>query len=566
MSLWGTLNVGRSALASNQIALQTVGNNIANAGNENYTRQRVELETTTPQEIRSGIFVGTGVDVADIRRSIDNALEARLRSANSDTEAANQTSTWLSRVESVFNELTDQDLSTSMSTFFTSWSTLANKPQDIGQRQVVLQTGQTLATQIRSTRSQISALTNDADVQLRGLADSVNKLTSQIASLNQQISTAEGAQGTANSLRDQRDGVIKELAKHVNVNTNEQANGMVDIFIGNDPLVTDITPRSMSLLRETARDGEQTLRLVYDNNGGPVNATSGVVGSTLAARETIKETLNKIDSLAGALIFELNKVHSSGQGLQGASSITSQNVVTETSAALNSDEADLDFKPGNGSFVVHVKDKATGATTSSLVSVKLDGTGTQTSLDSLASSIDGIDNISASISSGKLSVSADSSAVEISFSQDSSGTLAALGIGSFYKGTDGRDIAVSDNIASDVRLLAASRNGQGGDNQTALAIAALQTQSMGSLNGQNLKDTYQGTVNEISGKVAGARQDADSFRAVQDSLQAQREAVSGVSMDEEAISLLRYQRAYQGAARVVQVADELMQTLLRIAG
>ena len=86
MSLLGTLNTAKTALASNQVALQTVGNNIANAGNDDYNRQVVRLTPNRPQEIRSGLFVGTGVDVASIERQIDESVEQRLRASISDAE------------------------------------------------------------------------------------------------------------------------------------------------------------------------------------------------------------------------------------------------------------------------------------------------------------------------------------------------------------------------------------------------------------------------------------------------------------------------------------------------
>ena len=86
-----------------------------------------------------GVFIGTGVNLDAVRRQIDEALESRLRGSVSDNNAADLTEQWLGRVEAVFNELGDDDLSTRLSTFFGSWSNLANKPQDMGMRQVVLQ-------------------------------------------------------------------------------------------------------------------------------------------------------------------------------------------------------------------------------------------------------------------------------------------------------------------------------------------------------------------------------------------------------------------------------------------
>jgi len=273
----------------------------------------------------------------------------------------------------------------------------------------------------------------------------------------------------------------------------------------------------------------------------------------------------QLDQLGGGLIFELNKLHSAGQGLQGVSTVTAQNAVKDTGAALNTSDAGLAFAPSNGSFVVHVKQKGTGLTTITLVQVNLDGlNGDDTTLDSLKSDIDAISGVSASITGGKLAIKADSNDVEISFSQDSSGVLASLGINSFFSGSDASNIAIADSIRNNPSLLAAAKNGQPGDNQTATDIADLESQVIGSLGGATLKDSYDSMINGIAVSAATAKTSADAASAVQDTLSTQREALSGVSLDEEAINLIREQRAFQGAARVISAVDEMMKTLLAL--
>src|SRR3954464_6974519 len=104
MSLIGTLNLGKNALAVQQAAIQVTGNNISNAGNADYTRQVTATSPSPDQQIRPELFVGTGVDLDSISRQIDDALQGRLRGSVSDNQSAQQ---WLGQVESVFNELGD---------------------------------------------------------------------------------------------------------------------------------------------------------------------------------------------------------------------------------------------------------------------------------------------------------------------------------------------------------------------------------------------------------------------------------------------------------------------------
>src|SRR5260370_1077271 len=97
MSLLGALNIGRSALAAQQAAIQVTGNNVANAGDPNYTRQVPTLTPTPDQQIHPGMFIGTGVDITEVSRQIDSALESRLRGSVSDNASASTNADRLGR-------------------------------------------------------------------------------------------------------------------------------------------------------------------------------------------------------------------------------------------------------------------------------------------------------------------------------------------------------------------------------------------------------------------------------------------------------------------------------------
>src|SRR5438045_6334513 len=101
MSLIGALNTGKTALAVSQAALQVTGNNIANAGNANYTRQVADLAPSADQKLGSAFF-GSGVDLTEIQRQVDESLLSRIRGSVSDNNAAQTTQQWAGRVEAVF--------------------------------------------------------------------------------------------------------------------------------------------------------------------------------------------------------------------------------------------------------------------------------------------------------------------------------------------------------------------------------------------------------------------------------------------------------------------------------
>ncbi|MBA3273367.1 MAG: flagellar hook-associated protein FlgK [Chthoniobacterales bacterium] len=453
MSLIGALNAGKSALAVSQAAIQTTGNNIANVGNADYTRQNARITAGKDQQFRPGIFLGTGINLEGVQRSIDEALEGRLRGSISDNEAASTLEQWLGRVESVFNELTDQDLSTQLSTFFNSWSNLANKPQDVGLRQVVVQNGASLASWINDLRGQLGELKADVDNRMTALTANADQVAGKIAKLNSEIVLNEaGSGGEANGLRDQRDGLLKELSQLMDVQAKVQGNNGYSVYVGSEPLVINGDNRGVALRQDTNADGELASTVVFKANDGEIRVAGGQLGALDDARGKIDSFIDQLDALAGSLVFELNKLHSSGQGLEGLNNVTSTNVVDDATAALNDDKSGLDFKPANGSFVVHVKSKTSGLTTSTLVEVDLDGLNADdTTLNELTTALDDIADISATSAGGTLNIKTDSNDVEISFSQDSSGVLASLGIGTFFNGTDARTISLNQTLKESPR-------------------------------------------------------------------------------------------------------------------
>lgn len=566
MSLIGALSTGQTALATAQASIQVIGNNISNAGNANYSQQATQLTEGPDQQVKQGVFVGTGVDLTAIQRQVDNALNSRLNGSASDSQSAQTTAQWLTQVQATFSALSSSSLSGSMSSFFNSWSTLANSPQDAGQRQVVIQQGQALAQQFGSIQQQLLSLSTSVSNDLGTQVKQADTLASQIASLNGQIVNASaGGSGSPNSLMDQRDAAISQLANLMKVNTQQQPDGSVNVYVGSQPLVVGNASNGVSLKNQNV-NGVTTPTVVFTSNGGAMPiAGTGQLGALSDMQARISGVVDQLDTLAHSVISQVNQVYASGQGLQGFSSLTSTNPVTDTTKPLDSAAAGLNFTPTNGSFVVHVTDPKTGATTSTLMQVNLSGSSSGTTLDSLTASLNAITGVSATDTGGVLKMSASNAGQQITFSQDSSGALAALGVNTFFAGTDAKDMAVNSTVSSNPQLLAAAQNGDAGDNQTAVAISKLASQSVAALNGQSLNDNYQSMIDGVSTQLATATSDAQAAQSIQSALQSQRQSVSGVNLDDQAVQLMKQQQAYQGAARLINVINTLMQTVIGLA-
>jgi flagellar hook-associated protein 1 FlgK len=563
MSLVGTLNLAGNALAVQQAALQTTSNNISNAGNANYTREVANITPAPDQQYQPGVEIGTGVDLTSISRQIDEALQSRINSANSDSSSASTSSNYLGQVQTTLNALsTSGNLSSELSTFFNGWSSLANDPTDDGARQVVVQNGVALASYIQTLGSQLGDLQSTVNDTVANQASSADTLATDIATLNGQIVAAQsGATGTANSLLDERDADLLQLSQYMNVQTVNQPDGTVNVYVGSEPLVTGTTSNGVTV-KQASVDGQVQNVIAFKASGSNMQITSGSIAGLNNTESEITNVVNQLNTITGTVINSVNKLTSSGQGTTGVTSVTATNTVTDTTAALSSTDSGLKFPPTTGSFVVHVTNTTTGLTTSTLVHVDENGTGTDDTLDSLTAQLNGISNVSATDTNGTLAINSSGSDEQITFSDDTSGTLAALGINTFFTGNDSTNIAVNSTVQNNLALVTAAQNGESADNQTALALSTLGDAAQTTLNGQSINQGYENMVNDVATKTATATSDATATAQVVTTLTDQKQNLSGVSLDEETVNLLQQQSAYQAAARVITTVNTMMTDLM----
>ena len=154
------------------------------------------------------------------------------------------------------------------------------------------------------------------------------------------------------------------------------------------------------------------------------------------------------------------------------------------------------------------------------------------------------------------------SELEFSFAGDTSGVLSALGVNTFFAGHDATDIAINDLMIADPGYIAASLSGLSGDNANVTQMLGFQFTRQPGLSGMSVEEFYRSTVTALAVTSAAAQDRRDATLTVHSSLKSQREALSGVSLDEEAVKLIAYQTGFQAAARFITTVQELLQVLL----
>ncbi len=565
MSLFSSIQMASNTLQLQQIGLQVTGQNMANASTPGYSREVVNFVPGPTQNI-GGLLLGTGATIASVQQSVNQFLNQQVRSATSDQSGADLSTQTYQQLESVFGALTSPNLSSAMTDFTSAIAQVLNNPQDAPTRNLAVLKGQTLANTINGLATQANQVRSNLNEQVVSDATQVNGLLTQIGQLNVQISQAEGggnSQSQAVGLLDQRDEALTSLSKLMNITTQQQTDGSVTVYNGGNYLVSDGEVRQVQVDNSTDR-GQTVANIRLAGSDSPLSISSGEIGGLLNSRDQILGGfLDQLNSFAGTLSSEFNQVYSTGQGLNGYSQVSSTNKVDDPFAPL--DATGLSVAPVNGSFQVQVFNTSTGLTQTTNIQVNENGLNTDTSLANLTSQLNGINGLSASFTpDGQLNISTTASNLQVAFAGDTSGTLSALGVNTFFTGSDAESIGVNQAVVDDPSTFAASSGGVGADTNVAQQLAQFTSQPLASQNGLSINGMYDNLSSNLaqnSNVAQGLSQSADTFAA---SLESQQQAVSGVNIDEETINMMQYERSYQASAQFISTINTLMTALVQL--
>eukprot|EP00913_Durusdinium_trenchii_P013353 g12534.t1 len=461
MGLNAALAMSGRALEVFTAGIHVSGQNVANANSPGYIREELILETSHPYST-GGLVLGTGVLAEGVVQQIDQFLEKRLHTANADYSEVNALDKIYKQLEAEIRELGDNDLSTSLSNFLATLNDVANQPESEALRQIAVQEGEQFANDVASLRSRIDQLRVAQTVSIDSFVGEANELIEKIVSLNPQIARLEAAglsRSDAGALRTQRYEALNRLSEIVPIRYQERKDGSVDVFTDSDYLIIAGIHQTLETFPTVDRNVQvQSVRLSKTKRELSMSATGGELRGITDGRDIVLGGfVDTLDSFASNLIFEFNRIHTSGQGLADFASVTSDNKVTDSTVALNAATSGLAFTPEHGSFDLKVTNKISGLTETTTIQIDLDGIGTDTTLTSLAADLTAVGDISATITAnGRLQIDAAAN-VEFSFADDSSGVLATLGINTVaLQKTIERKSQMQVNVATDRSLLNAS--------------------------------------------------------------------------------------------------------------
>ncbi|UKA59523.1 flagellar hook-associated protein FlgK [Arthrobacter sp. FW306-2-2C-D06B] len=335
MSTFGGLNTAYLGLTAAQQGINVAGQNIANAGTDGYTRQRIE-QSAVGAPARTGLFAagaqaGQGVSVDGIARLGNSFLDAGVRSGAAQAGFAGYRSTELQQLEGSLNEPGPAGISTALQTFWSSWQGVSNHPGEAAPAGVLLQAGTTLVNTVsagyRALDSQWTRIRGEA----QSTVSTLNDAAARVAGFNATIRSVTASGGSANELIDARNKVAETIASLAGGTARDNADGTMDVFVGGNAIVSGTSHRELTLSGQASMGGSgYGVQLEWaDRPGVAVPLDGGKLAGAVSllapaaggAGGAISEAAASYNAFATKLMDDVNAVHRTGQSTTGASNL-----------------------------------------------------------------------------------------------------------------------------------------------------------------------------------------------------------------------------------------------------
>jgi len=559
-NIFSTLSSAKLGLLAQQLAIEVTGQNVANIETEGYSRQDVSFEANTPRgHIKYGGLhqLGTGVRIASIERAHDQFLFTQIMDEGDLTGSTEVKKEIFEQLEVLFNEGSGRSLNDALSLFFSSIHDLATNARGLPERVDLISKAEHLASTFNQTGNQLFTIQRNIDARIETEVAEINTLTTQIGKLNESIHANEPtSQYKANDLRDNRDRLVKELSKKIDIQLVQESDNQISLTL-KDGTALVLKDQVFDLSTSINANNESFNDVYIDSGSTTKNITSTIKGGELRGyldmRDTeVESVLDKMNILSGSFIQEFNSIHREGFGIDGNSGL---DFFTPLDVTV---DHDVD---NTGTAVVSMTNAS--PTTISVDEFEIAFTGSNEFT---------LNNLTTNASSGTFTfIKGSTFNIKDGFAVAISGTAASGDKVTFSVSEDAASLmSVSSTITADGQKIAAgtTTNGDGGN---ALLMADLQNElvfnsvTWSSESGSfTVDEYYNAVVSTIGIKSFSAQAILRQQEGVMLQLNSRRESISGVSIDEEMIKMIKFQQAYNASARMISMVDEMLDTLNRM--
>ena len=541
----GLINSAMSGLNAAQSALMITSLNISNYTVAGYNRQLLLMSQAGSTQ-SGNAWYGNGVRVDGVQRQYDELISRQLMEASAKNSAANSQFTQISGIDNMLT-MDGNDLSDALQQFFKNIQNVVDNAEDPAARQALLSDAKSLAGQIRTFQQYLDNQQASVNNQIKDSVSAINKYTSQIAALNEQIAKLSATGQAPNNLLDQRDQLVSELNNITAVNVSMQDNSMVVSLPNGLTLVNGNQSTEMKAV-PSAEDPGRLIPGYTDKLAGDIGLpdkmfTSGSLSGVLAfRREDLDSVQNRLGQLTVAFASQMNIVQHQGYDSNGDpgtdfftmgqpetyrnsnnTSDTTLDAAFTDSSALKASDYRVSWEQGRWT-VTRLSDNQ-------VLTPEVTSADGKTHLN-----IDGLD----------ITVNGDPAEKDSFLVRPLAG--AARGF----------DVAITDGS----QIAAAAEPGGASDNRNAQAMLALQDSPI--VGGSTLTEAYGSLVSFVGNETSSLEGRCQTGQQVVDQLTQRQQSVSGVNLDEEYSLLTQYQQYYIANTRVLQTAGELFDAIINI--
>ena len=306
MSLTSALNTAQSIFNNTGTQSNTVSNNIANAGNANYTRRQAVLTTSL-----------AGAQVVQIARAQEPQLQAQYLTSSSQDAAQERL---LQGLEDIKATMGGNDYETAPSTYLSALQTAlqnyAASPSSTTAAQSAVTAAQDVATSLNNATTSLQGIREDADKEIAGDVTTLNSLLTQFKTANDAVKTSSDGSAQQADAMDTRDGLLTQIAGIIGITTVTRAGNDMAIYTSDGTPLFDTVARTVSFTATPGYSaGSQGNQVYIDGTplqpgSNPQTTGQGSLQALLQIRDVIAPTYqSQLDEMGRGLVSMFSETY-----------------------------------------------------------------------------------------------------------------------------------------------------------------------------------------------------------------------------------------------------------------
>lgn len=618
------LNLGTQSVLTAQRQLSTTGHNISNVNTEGYSRQSVIQGTNTPRQY-GGETYGMGVHVEKVRRSWDQFAVNELNLSTTSFSFKRDDEENLDMLSKLLSSVASTKIPENLNEWFDAIKTLADSPNDVGARKVVLEKADLITQNMNDFHENIRRQSDATNKGLDVAVERINQLALELRDLQRLMMRTPGPH---NDLMDQHEKLVAELSEYTKVTVTPRKNAEgFNIHIGSGHTLVSGTEASQMKMVDGYPDVSQR-RLAMIEGKGIKTITTEDIGGKLSALFTMRDKhipylMDELGRMATSFSYEVNKLQSQGLDLRGN---VGRALFTDVNSEVNARSRAIIAGNSKADMAVYIED--TSALKSGEYSLQYNGsnytvlkpTGERVNVPVVGSSLflDGmrVDIRNAPQAGERIllrptrngaaimkmatndptAIAAQSYEASTTFAQGQAkfNILSAGGLREFEVviSPTGDQFAVTDtkgNVLLEPQAYPPSNSitvlgttfeltagalpndkftanlvPSEGDNGNLRKMQQIQTEKKLNDGETTVLGVYHDLNMDFGLQLATASRLSDVARLEKESAQERIASISGVNLDEEAANMMKFQQAYMASSRIMQVANDTFNTILQL--